>query len=96
MKRPPRSSKEHLVTLFLIVHGFFFIGLFLSLFSTGLFIWDVYLNSNGLIGPGDLFFCFANWQDGYKGFTQTQLNELLYLSQSTAFASIVIMQSCND
>jgi sodium/potassium-transporting ATPase subunit alpha len=90
MKRPPRDSKEHLVSWLLIAHGCFFIGLFTSIFSCFIFFWSMWSQD---ITPSELFFCFANWKPGFNGFTESELNSILTYSQSATFLSIVIMQS---
>lgn len=91
MKKPPRSNREHLVTWLLIIHGFFFVGLFTALFSNFLFFWSFYQSG---LSPMDLFFCFGNWKDGYKGYSMDDLSVKLGEAQTVNFVSIVVMQLC--
>ena len=85
---------QHLVSWQLLFHGFFLVGIFVSLFSLIAFFWC--LQELGGFTVSDLFFAFTNWQDGFKGFTGDELNQFLIEAQSTCFVSIVIMQICKS
>jgi sodium/potassium-transporting ATPase subunit alpha len=45
--------------------------------------------------PSDLIMAFDKWTDGYKGFSQSQLNSLLSSAQCVYFMTLVIMQLGN-
>lgn len=86
----PNQSFQHLVSWQVLFHGFFLVGIFVSLFSLLVFFWT--LQELGGFSASDLFFCFTNWQDGYKGYTGDQLNQFLIQAQSSCFVSIILMQ----
>ena len=58
-----------------------------------MFFW--YMYSYGGLGLGDLFFAFDKYTDGYKGLTQSQLNELQYTGQTIFFVTLLSMQFFN-
>jgi len=55
-----------------------------------------YMYAYGGLGISDLFFAFDKYADGYKGLSQSQLNELLYTAQTIFFVTLVSMQICNS
>jgi len=90
LQRPPRSKKDHLVNWQLILQSFFFIGILQAFFSHFSFI--LYLQWYGKFNLSDLFLVFGDWKDGYKDYSQSQLNEFLYKGQTVTFTSLVVMQ----
>ena len=91
LDRPPRSKRDHLVDWRLIIQAYLFIGLMEALFSHCIFFW--YLQWYGNFQPSDILFVFEKWTDGYRGYTQAQLNEFVFTGQTIVFISLVIMQS---
>jgi sodium/potassium-transporting ATPase subunit alpha len=94
MDRMPRSKTgEKLVNLRLLVHAFFFTGLYEAFASFTMFFCFMYFESDKRIRIQDLVFCFDNWnRDGYRGFSRYQL---LYQGQTVYFATLVICQIGN-
>jgi sodium/potassium-transporting ATPase subunit alpha len=90
LKRPPRDKNKHLVDWKLILQAYAFLGLFEGFFSHVMYFY--YLNAYGGFTLSDLFFVYSNWGDGYKNYTQTQLNDYNYTGQTVIFVALVFMQ----
>ena len=93
MKRKPvvRNS-SHLVDWRLLFHAYALIGMIES-FSAFL-CWFWYFSEQGLPASA-LFLAFDSYSDGYHGFSQDQLDDMMYTGQSIFFVSLVITQFAN-
>lgn len=91
LKRPPRSRKDHLVDWKLIIQAYLFIGLIEAVFSH--LSYFLYLQWYGNFSPKDILFVFDNWREGYKNYTNHQLNEFMFTGQTIFFISLVVMQA---
>ena len=91
IKLPPRNQKKnHLVNLPLMFQSYFCIGMIECICSHFLFFW--YMQEYWGMKASWALFSYGDWQDGYRGFTQDQLNEMVNTGQSIYFANLVIMQ----
>ncbi len=90
LKQPPRSRKAHLVDWKFLLHACVFLGVQIAFYSQALFY--LYMAVYHNIMPGDLFFDFGEWNDGYKGIDQIKLNEIINQGQTVTYVSLVMMQ----
>ena len=87
MHLPPRNTKkQHLVDMRLLAHAYLNIGMLESLAAFVIFFH--YMNSYGDMAPADLLLAFDKWEDGYKGNTMDQLNELLWRGPNCIFRGL--------
>jgi sodium/potassium-transporting ATPase subunit alpha len=91
MAREPRSrTGERLVNPQLIFHAYFITGLFESFAAFTMYFYYFYVYAG--LGFGDLFLCFNNYQDGYKGKSQAELDNHLFTAQTIFFVTLAIVQ----
>lgn len=90
MKQTPRSKDEHIVNFKLMLHAYAFIGLMESFFAHVMFF--VYMQYYEDVRPSDLILSFSNWQDGYLGKTQDELDNAVGNAQSVYFVTLIFMQ----
>jgi len=89
MRREPRSvTGERLVNPQLFLHAYLFTGTVNSLAAFGMFFY--YMSSEAGIPPQDLFFAYDKFSDGFHGYTQDELNEILWTGQTIYFVTLVI------
>lgn len=92
LERPPRNTKrDRLVNSRLLLHAYGFIGLMEMLSSHFLFF--LYLGMNGL-APSSVFLSFSDLMnpEGYKGFTNAEIVNMVSTAQSIYFVNLVICQ----
>ncbi|RIB24813.1 hypothetical protein C2G38_1997693 [Gigaspora rosea] len=95
LTRPPRNPKKStLVDWKLLVHAYLFLGMIEAFFSHVMYFH--YMQLYGGFSASDLLFAYDKWTDGYKNYTQDQLNEFMYTGQCVLFVSLVVMQSCGN
>lgn len=92
-RRPRNRQKDRLVDVKFFLDAFLYKGMFLSL--AGFIMYFYYMSKYGGFSASDLLFAFDKWTDGYKGYTQDQLNEFVYTGQCVYFITIVITQFGN-
>jgi len=89
MLREPRSiTGERLVNPQLFLHAYLFTGIFNALCAFGMFFY--YMSSEAGIPIGDLVFAFDKFADGFHGYSQDELNEILWTGQTVYFVTLVI------
>ena len=91
-RRPQRRSAAHLVNWRLLFHAYALLGVIES--CCAFLCWFWYFHEHGF-PASSLFLAFDSYTDGYRGYTQAQLDDLLYTGQSIFFVSLVIMQFFN-
>ncbi|CAG8769228.1 9509_t:CDS:1, partial [Dentiscutata erythropus] len=95
LTRPPRNPKtSHLVDWRLLVHAYLFLGMIEAFFSHVMYF--RYMQQYGGFSASDLLLAFDKWSDGYKNYSQDQLNEFMYTGQCVLFVSLVVMQACGN
>jgi sodium/potassium-transporting ATPase subunit alpha len=91
IKLPPRNQKKsHLVTASLMFQSYFCIGILECISSHFLFFW--YMQQYWGMKASWALFSYGNWGDGYMGFTNDQLVQMVNTGQSVYFVNLVIMQ----
>ncbi|KAL0485858.1 sodium/potassium-transporting ATPase subunit alpha [Acrasis kona] len=94
MTREPRSvTGEKLVNPQLFLQAYFFTGIFEAVSSFIMYFY--YMSVYAGIPGTSLLFAFNNYQDGFYGLTQDQLNYHLYVAQTIYFVNLVIVQFGN-
>lgn len=94
MQQPPRDRRAtHLVNGRMLVYAYFYKGMIISIAGFTMYFWYMYAYAG--MSMGDLFLAFNAWSDGYKGYSQSQLNEFLYTAQSVYFLTLVELQFGN-
>lgn len=95
LTRPPRNPKKStLVDWKLLVHAYLFLGMIEAFFSHVMYF--RYMQQYGGFSASDLLLAYDKWTDGYKNYTQDQLNEFMYTGQCVLFVSLVVMQACGN
>eukprot|EP00743_Colponemidia_sp_Colp-15_P005772 GILK01006204.1.p1 GENE.GILK01006204.1~~GILK01006204.1.p1 ORF type:complete len:1066 (+),score=189.62 GILK01006204.1:170-3199(+) len=89
LRKPRNIKKDHLADFKLLAYAYFNIGLIESFAAFLGYFW--YLTAQGF-SLGDIVFAYDAWTDGYHGFSQQALNEMLFASQSIFFLTLVIVQ----
>ncbi|KAK9720816.1 hypothetical protein K7432_003880 [Basidiobolus ranarum] len=92
LKRAPRRpSQDRLVNFKLLRHAYLFTGLMESFFSHCMYFY--YIQSTADLSASDILLQFDKWTDGYKGFTQAELDDLQFTGQCVTFVTLVVLQS---
>eukprot|EP00742_Colponemidia_sp_Colp-10_P001616 GILJ01001735.1.p1 GENE.GILJ01001735.1~~GILJ01001735.1.p1 ORF type:complete len:1054 (+),score=155.27 GILJ01001735.1:48-3164(+) len=93
MRRPPRNvHTDHLCDLKLFFYAYLNLGMIETIAGFTAYFW--FMSDNDI--PMDaLWLCFDNWTDGYMGYTQSQLDTILFQAQCLFFTTLAISQFGN-
>ncbi|KAJ1658656.1 hypothetical protein IWQ61_002144 [Dispira simplex] len=91
LTRPPRvPHRDRLVNAKLLVHAYLFAGFLETFFGHCMYFY--YMQSHGGFSASELLLAFDKWTDGYKGYTQQELDNFQYTGQCIMFISLVMCQ----
>ncbi|RKP34505.1 hypothetical protein BJ085DRAFT_23905 [Dimargaris cristalligena] len=91
LTRAPRvPNRDRLVNAKLILHAYGFAGILETFFGHCMYF--LYMSHYGGFGLSDLFLAYDRWTDGYKGYTQKELDDFNFTGQSIMFVSLVMCQ----
>eukprot|EP00727_Mastigamoeba_balamuthi_P000556 m51a1_g10498 hypothetical protein (1013) ;mRNA; f:99117-103154 len=93
MKRPPRKVTDRVIDLKLLAQGYLFIGNFETVVAYFNFFY--YMRHYHGIPLHELFLSFEKWGEGFHGYTQDKLDDILASAQCSFFVGLVIMQLMN-
>ncbi|CAF0812430.1 unnamed protein product [Brachionus calyciflorus] len=91
MTKPPRKNTDFLVDKRLLLQAFIFLGPLMSFFSSLNFF--LYFKWNANLKFSDLVLTFDNWNEGSHGISRKDFESYLSGAQTSAFVSMLIMQS---
>lgn len=88
---PPRNHKtDHLITLRIYIQSYLFMGVMMTICAHSMFFY--YFWKYAGIPTHALFFCFANYSEGFYGYTEAELIQFNTVGQSVYFVTLVILQ----
>ncbi|KAL6246913.1 hypothetical protein RBB50_006220 [Rhinocladiella similis] len=88
---PPRNRKsDHLINLRIYAQSYLFIGVMETICAHSMYF--LYYWRHARIPVRDLFFLFEGYQDGFHGYTQSELTAFNTVGQSVYFVTLVILQ----
>lgn len=91
---PPRDPKNsHLINTKIYGQSYLFIGTLETITAHSMFFY--YMYSTAGIPITSMFFAFANYSDGFYGWSQDELNNFLNTGQCVYFVTLVILQIAN-
>ncbi|KAJ3360016.1 hypothetical protein GGF32_008814 [Allomyces javanicus] len=94
LDRPPRRpSKDNMVDAKLLLHAYLFLGVIQSTIAHGMFF--LYMTREWGLVPGDLFFAFDQYTDGFGGLSQADLDKANAGGQCVYFATLLLLQFGN-
>ncbi|KAJ3357312.1 hypothetical protein GGF32_001106 [Allomyces javanicus] len=94
LDRPPRRpSKDNMVDAKLLLHAYLFLGVIQSTIAHGMFF--LYMTREWGLVPGDLFFAFDQYADGFGGLSQADLEKANAGGQCVYFATLLLLQFGN-
>ncbi|KAI5987958.1 calcium ATPase transmembrane domain M-containing protein [Pisolithus orientalis] len=89
LRKPRNARKDRLTDWRLFLQVYLFIGL--MLWPSAMGMWFLYMSRQGL-GFYDVILVYNKWQDGWKGYSQDQLNHFVNVGQCIYYVTLVFGQ----
>ncbi|PKS05410.1 hypothetical protein jhhlp_008786 [Lomentospora prolificans] len=94
MSQPPRNhQRDHLINLKIYAQAYLFVGSMETITAHSMFF--LYMYKYAGMPISELFFLFENYKEGYRGYTQAELNHFNATGQCVYFVTLVFLQLGN-